>query len=303
MLRHSLAHVAGALAVVCGGLLLAPTAIAQPKQAARASMHDILAMEVDTKGLQESMTLKECLQKLYERIAKKGTEVPILVDLHAFKEANPDAQPHDDEVQLPAVPRVMKLAQVLQLLTSQIRTGDGAYVARNGVIEITTYNNAILPMLLQQRIVARFDKTPFNEVIRQLVEISGAPILIDPRLQEKAKAPITAELNGNVSLAALLPIIADMADLRVIRIASTESPRRRRAEAAAAAVAANPELVALRTVRPLTHNPSPPEGRGEQGGRPFTPSLRPRKGKGRHESCTRPPINQCHWNSILTRTA
>jgi hypothetical protein len=269
MLRRCITQAAGALAVVCGGLLLTATAIAQPKQAAKVSAHDILAMEVDINGLQEPIPLKELLQVIYERTKKqRGADVPILVDALAFREANPEAQngPYDDPVTLPIVARGLKMAQVLQLVASQLRTPAGAaFIVRNGMIEITTREHAILPMLLEERIVAKFDKTPFNEVIRELVEMTGAPILIDPRLQEKAKVPITAELNGNVSLAALLPILADMADLRIVRIASSSGPRKLKdpGAAAAAAGAGHAELVA---VSPATHRstahqpPPPPEG-------------------------------------------
>jgi hypothetical protein len=248
MLPHWIAHVAGALAVVSGGLLLTPPAHAQPKPAAKACVHDILTMEIDTKGLDISIPLKDCLAVLYERIAQKGTEVPIRIDVNAFKEENPDtAGPNDDDVRLPAVPRSMKLAQILQILTSQIRSGNGAFIARNGSIEITTQERAMLPWLLEERIVARFDKTPFDDVIRQLVEMSGAPIMIDPRVQEKAKTPISAELNGNVALAAFLPILADMAEVRVVRIPMFGVPRnKRKVEAAAAPGAGNAEFVTVK---------------------------------------------------------
>jgi hypothetical protein len=246
-----------ALGVLCAGLLLAPTAIAQPNKSAKVSMHDVLAMEIETKAFHEPAPLKDFLQHVFEYAQQKGMEVPILVDINAFKEENPDDNPYEIEVRLPVVPRRITLAQALQLVVGQIKTGNGAFLVRNGMIEITTRDHAALPVLLDQRVFARFDKTPFNEVVRQLVDKTGAPILIDPRLQEKAKAQITAELNGNVSLASLLPVLADMADLRVVRISTNPSSRSRRAEAAAAAGA---ELVAVaaRSVRNTASQPPPP---------------------------------------------
>ncbi len=237
MSRHCLAtYVISALVVLCTGLLGTPVATAQTNKPAKASIHDVLAMELETKDYQKAMVLKDFLNRLHKSFAGKGVELPIFVDVEAFKvadESQPNG-PYDDEVRLPAAPMRMTTAQALQFVIGQIKSDNGAFFVRNGTIVITTQEDAGLSARLQVPVVARFNKTPFSQVVRQFVDTTGAAIMIDPRLHEKAQAPITAELNGNVSLAAVLPAIADMADLRVVRISVATGPRRARAAAARA---------------------------------------------------------------------
>src|SRR2546421_12252094 len=49
-----------------------------------------LAEKVDMKDFLNQMTLKEFIGLLYEKLAAKNKEVPILVDWNAFKEETPD---------------------------------------------------------------------------------------------------------------------------------------------------------------------------------------------------------------------
>jgi hypothetical protein len=88
------------------------------------------------------MPLKQALQLFYERFAARGQDLPIVVDINAFKEAG-DAQPnspYDDEVKLPAVPKIMAMDTALRLILSQIKSKNADYLIRGDFIELTTKN-------------------------------------------------------------------------------------------------------------------------------------------------------------------
>ncbi len=239
MSRHGWAvlQVTLILAALSVGLALAPAAVGQEKKAAKLSVHEKLALEIETKNFINPLPFKHFLEILHDMCHEKGADLPILVDINAFKDENPDGVngPNEDEIRLPPTPRTMTVAQALQLGISQIKTGNGTFIVQNGWIVILT-RGASLEGRLQERVVAHFEKTPFTEVVKRLADMTGATILIDPRVHEKAQAPVTADLTGNVALAALLPAIADMADLRVVRIAvDTVDRGPRKLEAAAMA--------------------------------------------------------------------
>jgi len=213
MLRASLAF-----AMLCTGIALSPPALAQEKEPARTSVADMLGLAFETKDFTQPMSLKEFLQLIYEKCAIKGIDLPILVDVNSFREG-PDAQPagpYEDEIRLPAIPKTMTLGQVLQLAVSQIKSNNGAISVRNGGIVIETRKSASLAARLREPVLARFDKTPFSEVMQRLSDMTGASILLDPRLKEKAQAPITADFRGDVPLESALRAVADMAELRIV---------------------------------------------------------------------------------------
>src|SRR5438105_11235274 len=71
-----------------------------------AYVNKLLAETIDTKGLQNQMTLKEALSIFYERFQAKGKELPILIDNNAFKEENADAPDgYDTQVKFPECPK------------------------------------------------------------------------------------------------------------------------------------------------------------------------------------------------------
>jgi hypothetical protein len=229
------------LVALYAGLLLVPAGRAQSSKPGKGSVQDFLGMEIETKDYAQPMPLKQFLQELFQAGEAKNLHVPLAVNVNAFKETDEPQPngPYDDEVKLPVVPRRMTAAQALQLVVGQLKVGNGAFFVRRGAIVITTQNDAGLAARLQEPVIVRFDKTPLADVVRQLSDLTGAAILIDPRLQKREmQTPITAELNGNVSLAAVLPIIADMAEVRFVRMSVATNRRQRPREAAAAALLA-----------------------------------------------------------------
>jgi hypothetical protein len=103
-------------------------------------LRHLLEGVIEAKDFQDPMPLKQALQLFYEKFAARGQDLPILVDINAFKEAdeaNPNG-PYDDEVRLPAVPRTMTMGSALRLILSQIKSDNATYVILPKFIQVTT---------------------------------------------------------------------------------------------------------------------------------------------------------------------
>jgi tetratricopeptide (TPR) repeat protein len=106
---------------------------------------------IDTKDFQEPMPLRQALQLFYEKFAAKGQDLPIVVDINAFKEAD-DSQPngpYDDEVRLPAVPKTMTMGTALRLILSQVKSNNATYLIRRNFIEVTTNDRLLADKVLR----------------------------------------------------------------------------------------------------------------------------------------------------------
>ena len=102
-------------------------------------IHRLLKEEMDMTPFQIPMKLKEVLGLMYEKLAAKGTDLPILVDTEAFKADNPDAGDiYDTQVQFPGFPKKMAISTALRLALSQIPTQNATYIIRRNRVEITT---------------------------------------------------------------------------------------------------------------------------------------------------------------------
>jgi type II secretory pathway component HofQ len=62
-----------------------------------------------------------------------------------------------------------------------------------------------------------YKDTPLADVLRDIADSTGTNIVLDPRLKENGKTPITATLQ-NVRLFTALKVLADMADLQPVVI-------------------------------------------------------------------------------------
>jgi hypothetical protein len=196
------------------GLFLTPIALGQ---GTKLSIDDKLAMTIETKDFDSPLPLKETLARIYDLCAKKGVELVIQVDVNSFRNENPDAPtPYDDEVRLPPIPKTITVGDALRLLISQIKTKNGAMLLRNGIVEIVTQNDARPAALLRYPVRVRFDKTPFATAMRQLSDMTGASILFDPRLADKAQTAINADFRNDMPLEAVLEVVTEMADLRTV---------------------------------------------------------------------------------------
>jgi hypothetical protein len=184
---------------------------------AEARLRQILARlsdTIDMKDMQAPMTLKEALALIQDKLnAKyKGDDVlPILVNLEAFKSEPTDSgeQIYEMQVKFPQFPRRMSVATALKVALSQVVATKATFLVRDQYVEITSVNEASLNRLLQQKVFATFDRRPFAEAIEELSAPSGVTVILDPRLADKLKAPVTATLKYDIPLEGALRLLAD----------------------------------------------------------------------------------------------
>jgi hypothetical protein len=174
----------------------------------------LLDEQLDMKYFQTPLSLKESLALFMEHFATKGKELAILVDSEAFKEENPDAPPiYDTVVQFPPFPKKMKLATALRLALSKAIPANATYVIRQEHIEITTFERVKPEALFGFPILAQFHKLPLHEALEELSSLSGATILLDTRVGDKAHTAVSARFQNTVSLETAVRLLAEMADL------------------------------------------------------------------------------------------
>jgi biotin carboxyl carrier protein len=204
--------------VALGVHCFADRAVAQqPKPAAKEatfrSISDALETSIETNPLRDKLKFKHFLEHISDR---SSGQLPLFVDREAFAaEFGPDApDPMEEEVFLPATPARMKILMALRTALSQIGKGSATYLIRNGVVEITSAKRAAPETLLGYPITARFDKKPLEDAIDSLCEMSGATIIIDPRVGEKARMPVSATFRNSIALDGAVRLLAEMADLQ-----------------------------------------------------------------------------------------
>ena len=106
----------------------------------------------------------------------------------------------------------MRVRAVLALLLEQV---EADMVQRDGLILIVPRDQAGAAELLRQRVELSFDQRPFAKVLEELADATGFNIVLDPRVGDKAKAPLSASLK-NVPLETAVRLLADMADLKPV---------------------------------------------------------------------------------------
>lgn len=197
---------------------LANKALAQPKTAAKEptfrTISDALETSFETKDLQEKVKFRDFLEIFGMKL---GGKAPIVVDREAFQvELGADApDPLEEEVALPRVPTRLKGERALRIVLGQLGKGTATYLIRNGLIEITTAKAAAPETLLGYPITARFEKKPLDEAIESLCEMSGATIIIDTRVGDKSRTPVSATFRNSIALDGAVRLLAEMADLQV----------------------------------------------------------------------------------------
>jgi hypothetical protein len=210
--RLRIAVLIGLLAV---GLAWIPATSGQNAKPKKFTVHEQLAMEIETKDFTNPMTFKDFLQQIYEHAAVKGEEVVILVDIASFKQYEGEPTPYDSQVQLQPIPKTLTVGEALRIGVSQLQSDNGAMILRDGKIVILTKKAASLPVLLQEKVRPRhFDQIPFADAMRKMSEMTGVSIVLDPRVKEKAPTPVSADFRGDVPVEAALRMLSDMVDLR-----------------------------------------------------------------------------------------
>ena len=161
------------------------------------------------------VSLKDLVAYLQGKLVAVDRDFAIFVDTQAFAEENPDAEKIEDTVvPVPGFPKKQKLAMVLRTALRRVRTNNATFLLRGGAIEITTMDRAKPENLLGYPITARFSKRPLDEAIDELSDLSGATIIIDSRVGDKAKTPVSASFKNTITLEGAVRLLAEMADLQ-----------------------------------------------------------------------------------------
>jgi RNA polymerase sigma factor (sigma-70 family) len=203
---------------------------------------DRLTSTVQFEGYDDpKMTLQDALDHLADRydlafrvdeaaIASDGLEVNVLNE--PITGARPILKMRD-----------VRLETVLRTILERLPAGRSGitYIVRRDLIEITTgakaKREAFRDWSADSPLVnAGFEKRPLNETIEELIASSGVNLVIDTRIEEKAKTAVTATLT-NVPLDSAIRVLADMADLQpafldnVIYLTTKEKAERLQKEA------------------------------------------------------------------------
>jgi hypothetical protein len=135
-------------------------------------------------------------------------DFPILVDTRAFKNGE---DVYETQVKLPAFKK-LALGQVLDLLVHQLPEQDATYRVRKRWIEVTTADQ-LFPN--NQKVRAKFVGVPLEDALRELSEQTGIGIVLDARVANKGKEPITATFPPDTNLVTAAGLLADMAGLKM----------------------------------------------------------------------------------------
>jgi hypothetical protein len=212
--------VATVLAVLVWGSMTTP--VAAERTAAGARLQRLLSKlnePMDMKDFQAPMVLKEALGLIQDKLNTRYKDedvLPILVDGEAFKaESGENADIYDAPIRFPTYPRQITVATALRLIVSQITAPKATFIVRDRFIEITTAKAGSLPQLLKQKVFADLDRRPLAEAIELLSAPKGVSVLLDPRLGDKLKTPVTAALINDTTLEGALRLLTDMAGVKL----------------------------------------------------------------------------------------
>lgn len=160
----------------------------------------------------DPMTLKDAIQVMEDRGFPR-----IVINQQAFKDENPEAADlYESQVRFPPGKGGLTRAKTLQLILRQVPSGNANYLVRPGYILVTTNDS----MHANAQFVrgASFVQLPLHEALLELSELSGISIIIDLRVGDKAKTLVTARFPGETNVAQATRLLADMADLKAVRI-------------------------------------------------------------------------------------
>ena len=179
---------------------------------------DLLDETIDVEDFRQAMPLEKALALLQAKLKSCGKELPVRIDRQAFEEENPDAEKvTDTEIRFPAVPRQMKLARALRFLVRQVKTNNGTYLVRPGLLEITTIYRASLESLLSQRVHVRLQRRPLTLALDDIYELTGVAVILDTRAGRLAQMPITANFTNNATVGTVLVLLSEMAGLKLVQ--------------------------------------------------------------------------------------
>ncbi len=202
-----------------------PNTLRLPKVRPGEELFATLNKTVDYQGVDDiKVTLSEQLEQL-----AKVHRITFDVNEKAFTDAGCESVCKTEICNPnPLGPIKSNLATVLKRILARVPAKSGAtWMIRRDHIEITTvaaqraeimgkdYPGPMLPL-----ICVTADRRPLDELVAYLADQGERNVAIDPRVGDKAQAPITAYL-VNKPLDAALFLVADMAGLAFVQIDNT----------------------------------------------------------------------------------
>jgi hypothetical protein len=136
---------------------------------------------------------------------------------------------------------------VLRRVLARIPTPSGTtFVVRGGVVEITTrrytspgnwgtQGGADEPTVVPPEVSLEFEKRALQEALQEIADATGVNIVLDARVGDKGKTPVTATMRA-VGVDTAVQLLANMADLttmpveNVLYVTTKEKARALRAE-------------------------------------------------------------------------
>jgi hypothetical protein len=172
---------------------------ASPMDAARKALDEVGDMNYQGK------TLNEVLEDL-----KGKAKVNVIIDPMVFQFGFDPNQPAVT-VNLKQVKLKDGLRQALAPFNLKCGlTKDGLYISTE---------DGLTTKQLRQRVSVDCDGTPFATAVKQLAADTGANVVIDPRLKDKANAAVTLKLE-DVPLESAIRLMAEVADLGAVRMSN-----------------------------------------------------------------------------------
>jgi len=161
--------------------------------------------------VQNPITLKEAIQTMED-----NGFPPIVIYVQAFKDENPEmGDLHETQIRWPQV-KGLPRSKVLQLILDQVPTGNANFLVRPGYVLVTTNDTMHANKQLVRGV--SFVQLPLDEALQELSELSGISVALDPKVGDKAKTLITARFPGQTNVAQIARVLADMADLKAVRV-------------------------------------------------------------------------------------
>jgi hypothetical protein len=212
-----------AVAAVAGLALLA-IAWAAPAPPAPEPLAAKFSKRVKFEGIDDpKATLSDALDKLAKQfdltfdVNEKAFKFEQVMDVLKTEVANPNPLPPMKNV---------RLDTVLRKLLGRVPVPSGAtYLIRQDHVEITT-NTFVTPEVWGgvpnnvprlPLVWATLDKVPLEDALKDLAEQADFNVLLDNRVAEKGKTPVSARLR-NTPLDTAVRLLADMADLRPVHL-------------------------------------------------------------------------------------
>ena len=170
-----------------------------PMAAARKALDEVGDMNYQAKTLTDLIT-----------DLKEKTKVPVVLDNQVYNFGLDPNQP------------------IINVNLKQVKLKDGLKAAlapfnlKFGLTQeglFISTEEGVIAKQMRQRVSLDCDGTEFAVAAKQLATDTGANLIVDPRLKEKAKVPVTLKLD-DVPLETAVRLLADVADLRAVRMSN-----------------------------------------------------------------------------------